>query len=38
MRSVQDALYNWLTIKTVAEARPDDSAKRNIFVISKYDI
>ena len=21
MRSVQDALYNWLTIKTVAEAR-----------------
>ena len=39
MRSVQDALYNWLTIKTVAEARPDDSVrKRNIFVISKYDI
>ena len=28
MRSVQDALYNWLTIKTVAEARPDDSAQK----------
>ena len=39
MRSVQDALYNWLTIKTVVEARPDDSlCKRNVFVISKYDI
>ena len=28
MRSVQDALYNWLTIKTVAEARPDDSLQK----------
>ncbi|MGR5985092.1 hypothetical protein ACUC2M_10490 [Bacillus cytotoxicus] len=24
MHSIQDALYNWLTIKTVVEARPDD--------------
>ncbi|MGQ0440713.1 YlaI family protein [Bacillus sp. B-TM1] len=30
MRSVQDALYNWLTIKTVAEARPDDSAAKKL--------
>jgi hypothetical protein len=26
LKSVQDALYNWLTIKIVAEARPDDKA------------
>ncbi|MFT4416068.1 hypothetical protein ACLM5H_19585 [Fredinandcohnia humi] len=26
MKSLQDALYNWLTIKVVAEARPDDTA------------
>lgn len=24
--SVQDALYNWLTIKVVCDARPDDTA------------
>ncbi|WP_085507978.1 hypothetical protein [Thalassobacillus devorans] len=24
MRSLQDAVYNWLTIKVVAENRPDD--------------
>lgn len=26
MNSLQDAIYNWLTIKAVAEARPDDTA------------
>ncbi|WP_153126490.1 hypothetical protein [Peribacillus tepidiphilus] len=26
MRSLQDALYNWLTIKVVVDARPDDQA------------
>jgi hypothetical protein len=26
MKSLQDALYNWLTIYVVAEARPDDMA------------
>jgi hypothetical protein len=26
MKSLQDALYNWLTIKIVANARPDDYA------------
>jgi hypothetical protein len=26
MKSLQDALYNWLTIKVVADARPDDEA------------
>jgi hypothetical protein len=26
MKSVQDAIYNWLTIKVVADARPDDHA------------
>lgn len=26
MRSLQDTLYNWLTIKVVAEARPDDKS------------
>ena len=24
MKSLQDALYNWLTIKVVSDARPDD--------------
>ena len=33
MRSVQDALYNWLTIKTVAEARPDDSAAKETYLL-----
>jgi hypothetical protein len=28
MRSVQDALYNWLSIKVVCDARPDDTAAR----------
>ncbi|MFD3448001.1 hypothetical protein ACFDTO_25760 [Microbacteriaceae bacterium 4G12] len=31
MRSVQDALYNWLTIKVVAEARPDDQAAQETY-------
>jgi hypothetical protein len=26
MKSVQDALYNWLTIKAVVDARPEDTA------------
>jgi hypothetical protein len=26
MKSLQDALYNWLTIKIVCDARPEDSA------------
>ncbi|MEH7334887.1 hypothetical protein V7161_19795 [Neobacillus drentensis] len=26
MNSLQDALYNWLTIKIVCDARPDDTA------------
>ncbi|PLR97429.1 hypothetical protein [Bacillus sp. T33-2] len=28
MKSVQDALYNWLTIKVVTDARPDDTAAK----------
>ena len=28
MKSLQDALYNWLTIKVVCDARPDDTAAR----------
>lgn len=26
MKSLQDSLYNWLTIYVVAQARPDDAA------------
>ncbi|WP_409292042.1 hypothetical protein [Peribacillus sp. SCS-37] len=26
MNSLQDALYNWLTIKVVCDARPEDTA------------
>ncbi|UOY93774.1 hypothetical protein MUG87_06550 [Ectobacillus sp. JY-23] len=33
MRSIQDALYNWLTIKTVAEARPDDEAAKETYAL-----
>ncbi|MFL6558356.1 MAG: hypothetical protein ACJ8MO_19845 [Bacillus sp. (in: firmicutes)] len=29
MRSVQDTIYNWLTIKVVCDARPDDTAARD---------
>lgn len=28
MKSVQDALYNWLTIWVVSEERPDDTAAK----------
>ncbi|GGE66742.1 hypothetical protein [Priestia taiwanensis] len=31
MKSVQDALYNWLTIKVVADARPDDKAAQETY-------
>lgn len=29
MASLQDTLYNWLTIKVVSNARPDDTAASN---------
>ncbi|MEH7747862.1 hypothetical protein V7659_23000 [Neobacillus drentensis] len=29
MKSVQDTLYNWLTIKVVCDSRPDDTAARD---------
>lgn len=29
MKSLQDAIYNWLTIKVVSDARPDDNAARD---------
>ncbi|WP_315969828.1 hypothetical protein [Bacillus testis] len=29
--SLQDSLYNWLSIKVVHEARPDDSAAEETF-------
>lgn len=29
MKSVQDTIYNWLTIKVVCDARPDDTAARD---------
>lgn len=32
MKSVQDALYNWLTIKIVSDARPDDTAAKETTV------
>lgn len=31
MKSLQDTLYNWLTIKVVADARPDDTAAQETF-------
>ncbi|WP_102347074.1 hypothetical protein [Bacillus sp. Marseille-P3661] len=31
MKSLQDALYNWLSIKVVCDARPDDKAASNTF-------
>ena len=31
MKSLQDALYNWLTIKIVADARPDDGAAQETY-------
>jgi hypothetical protein len=35
MNSVQDTLYNWLTIKVVCDARPDDTAARD--TLNLYD-
>jgi hypothetical protein len=29
MKSLQDVLYNWLTIKVVCDARPDDTAAKD---------
>ncbi|MCM2533536.1 hypothetical protein NDK43_15520 [Neobacillus pocheonensis] len=29
MKSLQDVLYNWLTIKVVSDARPDDTAAKD---------
>jgi hypothetical protein len=31
MQSVQDALYNWLTIKVIYEARPSDEAAKETY-------
>lgn len=31
MRSLQDAIYNWLTIKVVYDARPEDESAENTF-------
>jgi hypothetical protein len=31
MQSVQDALYNWLTIKVIYEARPTDEAAKETY-------
>ncbi|MBM7703366.1 hypothetical protein [Metabacillus iocasae] len=31
MKSIQDALYNWLSIKIVADARPDDLSAQETF-------
>lgn len=28
MKSLQDALYNWLSIKVVSDARPEDTAAK----------
>ncbi|MEH7483614.1 hypothetical protein V7157_21615 [Neobacillus drentensis] len=33
MKSVQDTLYNWLTIKVVCDARPDDTAARDTLIL-----
>ncbi|MEE6452109.1 hypothetical protein RAH41_16165 [Gottfriedia acidiceleris] len=31
MKSVQDALYNWLTIKVIYEGRPSDEAAKETY-------
>ncbi|MDF0725335.1 hypothetical protein PY093_01260 [Cytobacillus sp. S13-E01] len=31
MNSLQDAIYNWLTIKVVVDARPDDTAAQETY-------
>jgi hypothetical protein len=33
MKSVQDTLYNWLTIKVVCDARPDDTAAKDTLML-----
>jgi hypothetical protein len=33
MKSVQDTLYNWLTIKVVCDARPDDTAAKDTLIL-----
>jgi hypothetical protein len=33
MQSLQDTIYNWLTIKVVCDARPDDTAARDTKVL-----
>jgi len=33
MSSLQDSLYNWLSIKVVADARPDDTAAIDTFLL-----
>lgn len=33
MKSLQDALYNWLTIKVVRDARPEDQAAKDTFAL-----
>ncbi|PLR69600.1 hypothetical protein [Bacillus sp. UMB0893] len=33
MSSLQDSLYNWLSIKVVADARPDDTAAIDTFML-----
>ncbi|QFT88720.1 hypothetical protein FIU87_08695 [Bacillus sp. THAF10] len=35
MRSIQDTLYNWLTIKVVSEARPEDTSARETTALFK---
>lgn len=37
MRSLQDAVYNWLSIKIVADHRPEDTAARETTAMF-YDI
>ncbi|HWO95465.1 MAG TPA: hypothetical protein VNM45_03800 [Bacillus sp. (in: firmicutes)] len=36
MNSVQDTIYNWLTIKVVADARPDDHAARETLAFFEH--
>lgn len=31
MKSVQDAIYNWLTIKVIFEGRPNDEAAKETY-------
>jgi hypothetical protein len=44
MKTLKDALYNWLTIKVVLNARPDDTAARETtelfeeILLSQYEV